>query len=78
MRLTDSPAASGRFFSSLRKGHPNAALAKMLWVTEQTVKFHLSNIYGSSTPRTALRRAGGHSSMGLLPETSARFLIATG
>jgi DNA-binding NarL/FixJ family response regulator len=26
-------------------GHSNAQLAKMLWVTEQTVKFHLSNIY---------------------------------
>ena len=26
-------------------GHSNAALARMLWVTEQTVKFHLSNIY---------------------------------
>src|SRR2546429_302687 len=27
------------------EGHSNAALARMLWVTEQTVKFHLSNIY---------------------------------
>jgi DNA-binding NarL/FixJ family response regulator len=27
------------------EGHTNAQLAKMLWVTEQTVKFHLSNIY---------------------------------
>ena len=26
-------------------GHSNGHLAKMLWVTEQTVKFHLSNIY---------------------------------
>ena len=26
-------------------GHSNAMLAKRLWVTEQTVKFHLSNIY---------------------------------
>jgi DNA-binding NarL/FixJ family response regulator len=26
-------------------GHSNARLAQMLWVTEQTVKFHLSNIY---------------------------------
>jgi DNA-binding NarL/FixJ family response regulator len=29
----------------LAEGHSNADLAKMLWVTEQTVKFHLSNIY---------------------------------
>jgi DNA-binding NarL/FixJ family response regulator len=27
------------------EGHSNSHLAKMLWVTEQTVKFHLSNIY---------------------------------
>jgi DNA-binding NarL/FixJ family response regulator len=27
------------------EGHSNAKMAKMLWVTEQTVKFHLSNIY---------------------------------
>jgi DNA-binding NarL/FixJ family response regulator len=27
------------------EGHTNAQMARMLWVTEQTVKFHLSNIY---------------------------------
>jgi DNA-binding NarL/FixJ family response regulator len=27
------------------EGYSNSELAKMLWVTEQTVKFHLSNIY---------------------------------
>jgi DNA-binding NarL/FixJ family response regulator len=27
------------------EGHSNASLARQLWVTEQTVKFHLSNIY---------------------------------
>jgi DNA-binding NarL/FixJ family response regulator len=27
------------------QGHSNGDLAKMLWVTEQTVKFHLSNTY---------------------------------
>jgi len=27
------------------EGYPNAKLAKLLWVTEQTVKFHLSNVY---------------------------------
>jgi DNA-binding NarL/FixJ family response regulator len=29
----------------LAEGHTNAQLAKLLWVTDQTVKFHLSNIY---------------------------------
>ena len=27
------------------EGHSNRQLARMLWLTEQTVKFHLSNIY---------------------------------
>ena len=27
------------------EGHSNAQLARILWVTEQTVKFHLSNVY---------------------------------
>ena len=27
------------------EGYSNAHLARMLWVTEQTVKFHLSNVY---------------------------------
>ena len=27
------------------EGYSNSQLAKMLWVTEQTVKFHLSNVY---------------------------------
>ena len=27
------------------EGHSNSQLAQLLWVTEQTVKFHLSNIY---------------------------------
>jgi len=27
------------------EGHTNADLAKQLWVTEQTIKFHLSNVY---------------------------------
>ena len=31
--------------SLVAEGHSNRELARMLWVTEQTVKFHLSNIY---------------------------------
>lgn len=31
--------------SLVSEGYSNSQLAKMLWVTEQTVKFHLSNIY---------------------------------
>jgi DNA-binding NarL/FixJ family response regulator len=44
----DSPGLTRRELEILRlvaDGHSNAQLARMLWVTEQTVKFHLSNIY---------------------------------
>jgi DNA-binding NarL/FixJ family response regulator len=52
------------------EGHSNSALAKMLWVTEQTVKFHLSNIYRKlnvSNRTEASRWAQLH---GLLPQTT--------
>jgi DNA-binding NarL/FixJ family response regulator len=29
----------------LAEGYSNAQLARLLWVTEQTIKFHLSNVY---------------------------------
>jgi DNA-binding NarL/FixJ family response regulator len=44
----DHPDLTRRELEILRlvaEGHSNADVAKMLWVTEQTVKFHLSNIY---------------------------------
>ena len=34
-----------QILSLVAEGHSNAELASQLWVTEQTVKFHLSNIY---------------------------------
>jgi DNA-binding NarL/FixJ family response regulator len=46
--VDDSPGLTRRELEILRlvaEGHSNAQLARMLWVTEQTVKFHLSNIY---------------------------------
>jgi DNA-binding NarL/FixJ family response regulator len=49
------------------EGSSNSQLAKMLWVTEQTVKFHLSNIYrklGVTNRTEASRWAQVH---GLLP-----------
>jgi DNA-binding NarL/FixJ family response regulator len=39
---------TAREFEILRavaEGHTNARIARQLWVTEQTVKFHLSNVY---------------------------------
>jgi DNA-binding NarL/FixJ family response regulator len=47
-RDEDEPGLTRRELEILRlvaEGHSNAQLARMLWVTEQTVKFHLSNIY---------------------------------
>ena len=41
------------------EGHSNAALARMLWLTEQTVKFHLSNVYRSPRSRIAPKQAAG-------------------
>jgi two-component system response regulator DevR len=46
--VDDAPGLTRRELEILQlvaEGHSNAQLAKMLWVTEQTVKFHLSNIY---------------------------------
>ena len=54
----------------MAEGHSNAKLAKMLWVTEQTVKFHLSNVYRKlnvSNRTEASRWAQVH---GLLPASS--------
>jgi DNA-binding NarL/FixJ family response regulator len=45
------------------EGHSNGQLARMLWVTEQTVKFHLSNVYrklGVSNRTEASRWAQVH------------------
>lgn len=60
----------------MAEGHSNAKLAKMLWVTEQTVKFHLSNIYRKlnvSNRTGAARWAQLH---GLLSEQERNELVA--
>jgi DNA-binding NarL/FixJ family response regulator len=62
-RSDESPGLTPRELEILQlvaEGHSNAQLARMLWVTEQTVKFHLSNIYrklGVSNRTEASRRA---------------------
>jgi DNA-binding NarL/FixJ family response regulator len=56
------------------EGHSNRELARMLWVTEQTVKFHLTNIYrklGVSNRTEASRWA---QTQGLLSAGPARRL----
>jgi DNA-binding NarL/FixJ family response regulator len=56
------------------EGHTNAQLARMLWVTEQTVKFHLSNIYRKldvSNRTEASRWAQRHGLLSPSPEPVA-------
>ena len=51
----------------MSEGHSNRELARMMWVTEQTVKFHLSNIYRKldvSNRTEASRWAHKHSLVG--------------
>jgi DNA-binding NarL/FixJ family response regulator len=52
------------------EGHSNAELGRMLWVTEQTVKFHLSNVYrkiGVSNRTEAARWAQRHGLLEVAP-----------
>jgi DNA-binding NarL/FixJ family response regulator len=60
------------------EGHSNAQLAKMLWVTEQTVKFHLSNIYRKLDVANRTEASRWAQLHGLLGDTGAHALTATG
>ena len=58
---------------AVAEGHTNARIGRQLWVTEQTVKFHLSNIYrklGVSNRTEASRYALVHGLVAL-PRSSA-------
>jgi DNA-binding NarL/FixJ family response regulator len=49
-------------------GHSNAQLARMLWVTEQTVKFHLSNVYRKLEVANRTEASACAHQLGLLDE----------
>ena len=51
------------------EGHSNSQLARMLWVTEQTVKFHLSNIYRKLDVANRTEASRWAQVNGLLPAT---------
>jgi DNA-binding NarL/FixJ family response regulator len=53
------------------EGHSNSQLARMLWVTEQTVKFHLSNIYRKLDVANRTEASRWAQLRGLLPEVEA-------
>ena len=53
------------------EGHSNSQLARMLWVTEQTVKFHLSNIYRKLDVANRTEASRWAQRNGLLPTVEA-------
>jgi DNA-binding NarL/FixJ family response regulator len=53
------------------EGHSNGQLARMLWVTEQTVKFHLSNIYRKLDVSNRTEASRWAQLNGLLPPVAA-------
>ena len=56
------------------EGHSNSQLAAMLWVTEQTVKFHLSNIYRKLDVANRTEASRWAQLNGLLPALGAQEL----
>jgi DNA-binding NarL/FixJ family response regulator len=54
------------------EGHSNSQLARMLWVTEQTVKFHLSNIYRKLSVANRTEASRWAQLNGLLPTQRER------
>jgi two-component system, NarL family, vancomycin resistance associated response regulator VraR len=58
------------------EGHSNAQLARMLWVTEQTVKFHLSNIYRKLAVANRTEASRWAQVHGLLPLQAAQSTAA--
>jgi NarL family two-component system response regulator LiaR len=71
---TDARGLTRRELEILRlvaEGHSNAQLAKMLWVTEQTVKFHLSNIYRKLDVANRTEASRWAQVQGLLPSAPA-------
>ena len=56
--------------AELSHGHTNKQIAANLWLSEQTVKFHLRNVYrklGISSRTEALRYAYEHDLTALAP-----------
>jgi DNA-binding NarL/FixJ family response regulator len=53
------------------EGHSNTELARMLWVTEQTVKFHLSNVYRKLNVANRTEASRWAQLNGLLPANPA-------
>jgi two-component system response regulator DevR len=77
--VDDSPGLTRRELEILQlvaEGHSNAQLARMLWVTEQTVKFHLSNIYRKLDVSNRTEASRWAQLQGLLSADTARQFAA--
>jgi DNA-binding NarL/FixJ family response regulator len=59
------------------EGHKNAEMASMLWLTEQTIKFHLSNIYRKLNVANRTEASRWAQVHGLLPRTSSHVALDT-
>ena len=74
--LDNSPGLTRRELEILQlvaEGLSNAELARNVWVTEQTVKFHLLNIYRKLNVSNRTEASRWAQLNGLLPTPSARF-----
>ena len=79
VQTIESPGLTRREVEILQlvaEGMSNAELAKLLWVTEQTVKFHLSNIYrklevSNRTEASRWAQVNGLLTVTVLPQRSA-------
>jgi DNA-binding NarL/FixJ family response regulator len=58
------------------QGHSNAEVARLLWVTPQTVKFHLSNIYRKLDVSNRTQASRWAQRMNLAPRHDARSLAS--
>jgi DNA-binding NarL/FixJ family response regulator len=73
------PSLTRREFEILQlvaEGHTNGSIASMLWVTEQTIKFHLTNIYRKLDVRNRTEASRWAQLHGLLSLTHAKQAIA--
>jgi NarL family two-component system response regulator LiaR len=71
-RLRSSPSGLTKrereILALVADGHSNAEVARMLFVTEQTVKFHLSNVYRKLGVANRVQASRWARMYGLLPE----------
>ena len=63
---------------AVAEGHTNARIGRQLWVTEQTVKFHLSNIYRKLDVANRTEASRWAQLHGLLEPTPVESLAAEG